>query len=106
MAAHQDRYAHLGPKRRKGRVHAFRGLQPVTASAAETRRDRQCHRGDGVPKARLTETAARDLAAQWYGYNAYECSSCGWWHVGRIPGRLWSEPAPDAGAEQSTGGDR
>ncbi len=59
MARHRDKYAHLRPKL-----------------------DRQCHRNDRVPKARMAEPAARAAAARLDGYHAYECPLCGTWHIG------------------------
>jgi len=59
MAPHRDRYAHLAPQR-----------------------PRECHTEAGVPKVRYVESRARAAAAKFEGYHAYECSHCGWWHVG------------------------
>lgn len=44
---------------------------------------RSCHRGDGVPKVRMTRRRAVATAAQYEGYHHYRCPECGAWHVGR-----------------------
>lgn len=63
MPPHKDRYKHLAPKR-----------------------PRECYREDGVLKLRLSETDARERSRSWPGYHAYECSTCGWWHLGADKG--------------------
>lgn len=37
---------------------------------------------DGVPKTKRSKEAAEDIAANWPNMNAYECTFCGFWHVG------------------------
>lgn len=55
-----DKYAHLRP-----------------------RRDRQCYRADGMPKFRHPNKVLADEVAERYeDYHSYQCTRCGFWHVG------------------------
>lgn len=55
-----DKYAHLRP-----------------------RRDRQCYRSDGMPKFRHPNRVLADAVAERYeNYHSYQCTICGFWHVG------------------------